>query len=171
MMSSILVVTVLPLRLSSILLLLIVSYCVLLFQSFYVVWEKLNGYCYLVLKPGFLEQLFVQRINSAAQSPVDSLQCLWGCAGSGLGRVNFLHNSCYILDWAIFRAVLLSTASQGQAVCFSHSLPRECTEGCRRKRWDTARAADPKWPKGYSIPYGIKLHIQRLGKEEEVEGV
>lgn len=167
MVSSILAVTVLPLRLSSILLLLIVSYCILLFQSFYVVWEKLNGYCYLVLETGFLEQLFLQHINSAAQSTVDSLQSLWGCAGSGLARVNFLHNSCYILDRAVFRAVLLNTASQGQAVCLSRSLPSESTQYCRRKRWDTARIADPKRPKGYSIRYGIKIHIQRVGKEEE----
>lgn len=117
---------------SSVLLLLIHFYCLFLIQSFYVVCEKLSGYCYLILETWFLEQLFVQGISSVAQSLMDSLQSLWGCADLGLSRVNFFHNTCYVLDRAVFRAVLLS--SKVKAFSAFHTRPHsECTGGLQEK--------------------------------------
>lgn len=159
-------VSVLPLRLSSILLLLIDTYCILLFQSFCVLSEQPDCYFYLVLETWFLEQLFVQHTNSSAQSPVDSLQALWSCAGFGLGGVNFLYNSCYILDRAAFRTVLLSTACTGPRPFLLLTLSPQWVHW--RLQEKEVRHIQESWPqmiKGIFHPMGIMLSVWGVGKE------
>lgn len=35
----------------------------------------------------------------------------------------------------------------------------------KKLREDTARRADPNWPKGYAVPYGVILNNKSWGKE------
>ena len=64
---------------------------------------------------------------------------------------------CFQDCWALL------TQCQGLS-CFSHHPTRL---GVHKKLGgDTARTADPNWPKGYSMPYGVMLSNINLGEEE-----
>ena len=117
----------------------------------------------------------------AAQKPTCNSQMsgLLHCAGFGWDRVNFLHSSWYgamfwicagnsgdntrifVLQWdnTVF-AIAEQRLDRVKAFAASHTTPPARRLGVHKKLGgDTAGTADPTWPKGYSIPYGIMLRI------------
>lgn len=86
--------------------------------------------------------------------------------GSGQDEVNFLHISLcadlfWIWDWncvddTVVFWMLVNCAFAALMLCFSLPAVSKLMVG-KRLAGNTTGIADPRWPKGYSIPHGVMV--------------
>ena len=78
----------------------------------------------------------------------------------------FVQKPVLIIQGCVWYCWAVLTQSQG-LFCLSHHPPASRLRVHKKLGGDTARTAEPNWPKGYSTPYDVMLSIYSWQKKKE----
>lgn len=106
--------------------------------------KKHNLYISVLVLVGVESILFIVVVKCSA--------VFWICA------------SISVDNTGMFSLLMGSTCTEPRAFLLLTPLHQRGGWGCSRGWGDTARTAEPNWPKGHSIPYGVMLSKKNWGK-------